>query len=1516
MLDNVTDKKRFMDVFPGLRLPDGLKIYADALYVLKITKEGNAHMARVYTLCDSIIPKSIIFDLEDALLRQVFNRYVRNVRILDRYYLESKPGPEALFIEYKNSIEDELIKYFHREYMIYKSSEFIFGPGENELVIVMERGGFSEYKGEDLRLYFEKLFRDRFFINVNVVCDHKDSRAGRFAKQNQKNIEQQVERIRTENNENSGIVAESEGGEAVDPGEKKAAPVKSCLKKKDTFSSGNGYYKKRKGKSSGKLSDDDPDLIYGRNFDDESGPIDGLSEEDGTVTITGMVFSTEAKELRQRDENDDPRYVFVFCMTDFVSSISVSLFLDHEQKVELAEELKNDMFVTLKGSVRYSQFEKDIVIQNVWGIKKANDLRRIRQDTSAEKRVELRAHTQMSEMQAVVSLKNLVENAIKWGHTAIAITDNAVVQAYPETIHVLDDLRKEGRISKEDDIKIIFGLDAYLVDDVKNPAENAKGQSFKDSFVIFDIETTGFNAKAHRIIEIGAVKVCNGKIVDEFSSFVNPQVPIPLHIEALTSISDMTVADAETIENVLPEFLKFCEGSVLVAHNADFDTGFIRQKASDQGLEYDFTHIDTVLLSQFLIPGLKNYKLGTLVKHLNITLAHHHRAVDDAKATAGIFIKLLDMLEDRGIGTLEELNEKGRPSKDTVKKMHPYRTSLLATTEEGKYNLYRLVSLSHLEYFDRYPKIPKSVLDKYRSGILVGSGNNEGLLYEDILSGRGDEHLSALASYYDYLEVQPIENNRFYIESRDSYIESDNDLQDINKKIVELGEILGKPVVADGDVFFLNEEDGIYKAIIEAGKVENKKKVHKSFMPPPLYFRTTDEFLKSFAYLGEKKAYEIVIENPGRIARMCERMSPVRPDKCPPSIENSDEQLRRICEEKAHEMYGKELPDIVRDRIDVELNSIISNGYSVMYIIAQKLVWKSNDDGYVVGSRGSVGSSFAATLLGISEVNPLSPHYRCGECFYSDFYSDDVKKFRGAAGVDMPDKICPKCGKPLIKDGFDIPFETFLGFGGNKEPDIDLNFSDEYQNKAHAFVEVIFGKGQTFKAGTVDGVQDKTARAFVKEYYENRLQEYGPESVKRKCEIDRIAQGCIGVKKTSGQHPGGIVVLPFGEDINTFTPVQHPANKDTDIVTTHFDYHSIDSNLLKLDILGHLNPTMIRMLQDLTGVAPEDIPMDSPEVMSLFMNTEALGITPDDIGGTPLGLLGIPEFGTDFAIKMVVEAAPKHFSDLVRISGLSHGENVWIGNARDLIREGTADISSVICTRDDIMTYLIIKGMEDRLAFDIMEKVRKGKGLTPEWEDAMREHDVPEWYIESCKKIKYMFPKAHAAAYVTMAWRIAYFKIFYPTEYYCAYYSIRGDGFDYNKMAMGMDRLQTYLSELRKKDPKDMEAKELLEFRDMRIVEEMYARGIEFMPVDIYKARSRKFMIYDGKIMPSFKVIEKVGEIAGENIVIAAEQGPFISQEDLMRRGKIGKVAVDKLMEIGALKGVAEKNQISIFDIM
>ena len=1527
MTDKITEKQKFLKVFPRLKLSEDLLMYAEELYVLKITKEGNAGMARIYTICNRIIPKHMIIRLEDELLRQVFRSVTRNVRILDRYHLGQDIKPEVLFNEYRDSIEDELIRYFHREYMIFKNSEFIFTSDPDRLIIIMERGGFSDYKGEELRLYFDKLFKNRFFLNVRVDCDYKDSRAGRFAEANKKALEKKVERIIAENNEASGDVMSEVPEQKMSEGAsvnvsltgegavltEKLPSAKDAVKSvaKSSYS-----YKGKKKSAAKKLKDDDPNLIYGRNFDDESVDIRGLSEEDGNVVITGMVFSVEAKETKKRDENDNPKYVFIFYITDFISSIAVNLFLDIYQKEDLEEKIKNEMFVTLKGNVRYSQFDKDLVIQGVWGIKKANDLRRIREDTALEKRVELRAHTHMSEMESVASLKGLVENAVKWGHKAIAITDNAVVQAYPAASHVLGDLKKSGRIGKDDDIKIIFGMDAYVVEDDRRPAEHVDGQTFKDTFVVFDIETTGLSAVRDRIIEIGAVKISDGKVAGEFSAFVDPQIPIPLHIEKLTSINNMTVADAETIDVVLPRFLSFCEGSVLVAHNADFDTGVIRQKSEELGLTYDFTHIDTVRLSQFLIKGLRNYKLDTLVKHLGITLTHHHRAVDDAKATAGIFLKLLDMLEERDIKTLEELNEKGIPDKETVKKYHGYKTTLLAMTEEGKYNLYRLVSCSHLEYFDRFPKIPRSLLGKHREGILVGSGNSEGRLYEDILSGRGNEHLSTVASYYDFLEIQPTENNMHFIENDKKPVDSVDDLIKINKKIVELGEITGKPVVADGDVFMLNEDDGIYKAIVQAGKVENKKKTHESFMPPPLYFRTTDEMLKSFEYLGERKAQEVVIKNPGRIADMCEPLSPVRPDKCPPAIENSDEQLRHICDVKAHGMYGEKLPDIVEKRLETELNSIISNGYSVMYIIAQKLVWKSNDDGYVVGSRGSVGSSFVATLLGISEVNPLSPHYLCTECYYSDFYSDDVKKYRGGAGVDMPDKICPKCGKKLKKDGFDIPFETFLGFGGNKEPDIDLNFSNEYQNKAHAFVEVVFGKGQTFKAGTVGCVEDKTARGYVKDYYTGRIDSMGEDAIKRKCEIDRISLGCMGVKRTTGQHPGGIIVLPLGEEIDTFTPVQHPANKDTDIITTHFDYHSIDHNLLKLDILGHLNPTMIRMLQDLTGVAPEDIPMDSPEVMSLFMNTDALGITPDDIGGTPLGILGIPEFGTDFAIKMVVEAAPKQFSDLVRISGLSHGENVWIGNARDLIREGIADISSVICTRDDIMTYLILKGLDDRLSFDIMEKVRKGKGLTSEYEEAMREHEVPEWYIESCKKIKYMFPKAHAAAYVTMAWRIAYFKIFYPVEYYCAYYSIRADAFDYSMMAMGKEKLKLHLDEYRKRDKNSLEKTEKDKLEDMLIVEEMYARGIEFTPVDIYKAQSRKFIIENGKIMPSFKVIDKVGEKAGENIVIAASQGPFISHEDLMRRGGIGQVAVDRLVEIGALKGMAQKNQISIFDVV
>ena len=882
------------------------------------------------------------------------------------------------------------------------------------------------------------------------------------------------------------------------------------------------------------------------------------------------------------------------------------------------------------------------------------------------KRVELHCHTKMSDMDGVSDVKDIIKRAMKWGHKAIAITDHGDVQAFPDANHA---------IGKDDDFKIIYGMEAYLVDDLKGLVEHPMGQSFADTFVVFDLETTGFSPSKNQIIEIGAVKVLNGSITERFSTFVNPKVPIPFEIEQLTSINDDMVLDAPTIDEILPKFMEFCQDAVMVAHNADFDMSFIKHNCSALGLECEKTVLDTVALSRVLLPALNRFKLDTVAKALNVSLAHHHRAVDDAACTAEIFVKLVEMLRDRGVETMEDLDQMESYTEETIRKMPSYHAIMLAQNDIGRVNLYRLVSDSHIKYYNRRPKIPKSEFMKYREGILLGSACEAGELYRTLLRGSSQEEVARIVQFYDYLEIQPLGNNAFMLRTDKEPVESEEDLKDINRQIVELGEQFNKLVVATCDVHFLDPEDEVYRRIIMAGKG-----FKDADDQAPLFLRTTEEMLKEFEYLGSEKAEEVVIENTNKIANMCEKISPVRPDKCPPVIENSDGMLREICYTRAHEIYGEDLPPVVVERLERELNSIISNGFAVMYIIAQKLVWKSNEDGYLVGSRGSVGSSFVATMAGITEVNPLSPHYICSNCHYVDFDSDLVKSYAGKAGCDMPDRNCPHCGQKLIKEGFDIPFETFLGFKGNKEPDIDLNFSGDYQSKAHKYTEVIFGDGQTFRAGTIGTLADKTAFGYVKNYYEER----GVH--KRNCEIDRIVQGCVGVRRTTGQHPGGIIVLPLGENIYSFTPVQHPANDmSTDIITTHFDYHSIDHNLLKLDILGHDDPTMIRMLQDLTGVDPQTIPLDSPEVMSLFQNTSALGIEPEDIGGCKLGALGIPEFGTDFAMQMLIDTKPQAFSDLVRIAGLSHGTDVWLGNAQTLIQEGKATISTAICTRDDIM---------------------------------------------------------------------------------------------------------------------------------------------------------------------------------------------------------------------------------------
>jgi len=1037
------------------------------------------------------------------------------------------------------------------------------------------------------------------------------------------------------------------------------------------------------------------------------------------------------------------------------------------------------------------------------------------------------------------------------------------------------------------------------------------------NYIVFDLEWNqspggkrwSNSRLPFEIIEIGAVKVIEGKIVDRFSTFVNPREPIPFEIEQLTSISDEMVIDAPVIEDILPKFLEFCEGCVLIAHNASFDAGFIQENCRRMGIDTDFTVGDTVAMARILLPALNKFKLDTVAKALNISLDHHHRAVDDAACTAEIFVKFIQMFKDKDAFDLDQVNEMGKSNESAIRKMPTYHVIILAKNDIGRVNLYRLVSLSHLNHFARRPRIPKSELNLYREGLIVGSACEAGELYQAILRGAPDQEVARIVEFYDYLEIQPLGNNAFMLRDSKNPVNSEEDLRENVRKIVRLGEEFHKPVVATCDVHFIDPQDEIYRRIIMAGKGFSDADEQA-----PLFLRTTEEMLEEFAFLGTEKAEEVVITNTNMIADMCEHLSPVRPDKCPPVIPDSDKTLREICYNKAHEIYGEDLPEVVTERLERELKSIIGNGFAVMYIIAQKLVWKSNDDGYLVGSRGSVGSSFVATMAGITEVNPLRPHYICPACHYSDFDSEDVRKFAGMAGCDMPDKDCPKCGHKLNKEGFDIPFETFLGFKGNKEPDIDLNFSGDYQSKAHKYTEVIFGAGQTFRAGTIGTLADKTAFGYVKKYYEER------GTSKRNCEIDRIVMGCTGVRRTTGQHPGGIIVLPLGETIYSFTPVQHPANDmTTDIVTTHFDYHSIDHNLLKLDILGHDDPTMIRMLEDLTGVDATTIPLDDPQVMSLFQSTEALGVKPEDIGGTRLGSLGIPEFGTEFAMQMLIDTHPTHFSDLVRIAGLAHGTDVWLGNAQTLIQEGKATISTAICTRDDIMTYLIGMGLESEMSFKIMEAVRKGtvaKGKCdnwPKWKEEMIAHNVPDWYIWSCEKIKYMFPKAHAAAYVMMAWRIAWCKINYPLAYYAAYFSIRADAFNYELMCQGQERLERYMDDYKRRSD-TLSQKEQETLKDMKSVQEMYARGFEFMKIDIYRANAHEFQIIDGKLMPSLSTIDGLGDKAADAFVTAAAEGPFLSRDDLRQRSKLSKTVIDLMGDLGLLDGLPESNQLSLFD--
>ena len=1212
-------------------------------------------------------------------------------------------------------------------------------------------------------------------------------------------------------------------------------------------------------------------VIFGSKIKGKNTEILTIEESSGRVVFYGEVVRVDSRDGRGR------QMTFIFDVYDGTSTIACKIREFEDKISKVLAKVKKGQVVKVKGDVYYDIYSRELCV-------KPSDIELFppppeKEDTEPEKRVELHAHTQMSAMDAMTDVKKLIARAARYGHKAIAITDHGVVQAFPDAYNA----------GRANGVKVILGLEAYLVNDKEsacNTLSNKLNSAKEQSYVVFDIETTGFSPINDKVTEIGAVKIVNGEKIAEFSELINPQIPIPTNITELTGINDVMVKDKDTIDKVLPRFLEFCNGSAVVAHNASFDVSFIKHNANVIGETFNPEIFDTLALARELLPDLYNHKLNTVAKHLNIALLNHHRAVDDSAATAEIFQKCIEMIKDENFG------------KTRKKSYSSYQHAIiLAKDKVGLKNLYKLVSDSHIYNFYKKPLILKSELVNHREGLILGSACEAGELYQAYLQDKPAEQIEEIAKFYDYLELQPLANNEFLI--RNGNIASDEKLKEINQKIVELGEKLQKPVVATCDVHFLDETDEVYRRVLFGGQGYKD-----ADMQAPLYFRTTGEMLDEFAYLGEDVARKIVIENTNKVADMIDEVSPVADKLYPPHMETAEEDLVQICESRAHEIYGETLPEIVRDRMEIELNCIVKNNFAVMYMLAQKVVKKSNDDGYLVGSRGSVGSSFAAYLAGITEVNALAPHYICENCKYSEFPNDENIR----NGADMPSKSCPNCDAEMRKDGHNIPFETFLDLSGKKIPDIDLNFSGDYQSLAHKFIEEMFGSHYVFRAGTIGTIAEKTAIGFARKYFETRAR------TPHNAEVRRVAFGSVGTKRTTGQHPGGIIIVPNDKDVYDFCPIQHPADdKESGVITLHFDYHAIEDNLLKLDLLGHDDPTMLKMLHDLTGFDPQKVPLDDKATLSLFTGTSALGIKPSDIG-SDVGTFGVPEFGTKFVRQMLGDTKPTTFSELVLISGLSHGTDVWLNNAQDLIKAGTATLSEVICVRDDIMLYLNFCGVESNISFSIMESVRKGKGLRPEWEDAMRDANVPEWYIESCKKIKYMFPKAHAAAYVTMAFRIAYYKINYPLAYYLTYFTVRADDFDAELMAYGASKVQQTMKEIQEKiNAKESSDKDEKVFTILELCLEMYKRGHEFLPIDIYKSHPTKFLEVDGKILPSLNSLAGLGTNAALSLAKAREDGTFLSQEELKSRAGLNKSVMETLVNCGCLSDMPETSQLSFF---
>lgn len=1243
------------------------------------------------------------------------------------------------------------------------------------------------------------------------------------------------------------------------------------------------------------------DLIFGKLIQDPIVSVNEAIAAYDMVTIQGEVFFTDSKDIHSKKTGKD--YVKIaFDITDRTNSVRVSKFLAADKAGDTASKIKKGLYCTVQGKMVYDTFTKEMVLEPTGIVKTKKPERK---DTyEGMKRVELHLHTNMSAMDGMSSTASLLCRAAKWGHRAMAITDHGVAQAFPEALHAQEGKQKD----TIGDMKIIYGIEAYYIND-ENSISVVRGRSAEPldgTFIVFDLETTGLNPASEEITEIAAVRVVEGEIRDSFQTYVNPHKPIPAEITELTGISDETVADAPDLDKAVPEFLAWAgEGQYpLVAHNAGFDMGFLRTACQRLGIEREFTSIDTLEMSRLMLSHMHKFKLNILAKELQVGPFEHHRASEDAAVLGRIYVKLLKRLrEEMHAVTTADINPvlaATTDRKNKLKNLPRYHFIILVKNQAGLRNLYQLISKSFLEYYNKRPIMPRSELIRHREGLIFGSACEAGEVFRALTKGEPWEEIKRLASFYDYLEIQPIGNNNFMIAK--GMAKDEEQLRDWNRDILRLADELGKPCCATGDVHFLEPEDEAFRRILMAGQgfsdADNQA---------PLYFKSTDEMLKEFSYLGEDRAYEVVVKNTNMIADMCDVIRPVPRENYPPHIDGCEDDLRNMCYEKAKRIYGDPLPEPVQARLDRELGSIIGNGYAVMYIIAQKLVTKSLADGYLVGSRGSVGSSLAAFMSDITEVNSLAPHYLCPDDKYLEWHEDY------SCGVDLPDKICPKCGKPLTKQGFNIPFETFLGFEGDKVPDIDLNFAGEYQSRIHWYTGEIFGHDHVFRAGTIGTVAEKTAFGYVKKYMEERGVECS------RAEENRLAAGCTGVRRTSGQHPGGVVVVPKEIEIYDVCPIQHPADDpDSDIITTHFEYHSIDANLLKLDELGHDDPTIIKHLENLTGVNAQEIPLDDPETMSLFHSCKALKYTGENPDTDPilgdLGCVAVPEFGTKFVRGMVKETHPSTFAELVSISGLSHGTDVWLGNAAELVRKGIP-LSGCICCRDDIMNYLILQGVKPKLSFKTMESVRKGKGLTEEMEAAMNEQHVPEWYIDSCKKIKYMFPKAHAVAYVMMAFRIAWFKVHRPLAFYSAYFSIRAKGFDASCMIKGDKVCLDKMSELRQKErDKTISAAEKDMMTTLEVCHEFYRRGFTFEPMDVYKSDATRFLVTETGLIPPFTSMPGIGEQAALSIVEERKNGKFLSAEELIVRcPKASKAVVELLEQIGALGSMPKTTQMTLF---